>query len=104
MTKLTEIITAVARERGGVVDLEGIKADVRIAICLKAIDEVWAAFDAGWVSADVAERALRAAERLLDQEVVARTFRPSIADHAEQARHLAEHRARRGVRKVRGAK
>jgi hypothetical protein len=105
MTKLAEIAAAVARKRGdSVVDLENIKSGVRIAICLNVIDDVWAAFDAGWVSADLAERTLQAAERHRNEEVASAVLRPSVASRAEQAQRLAEHRARRGARKVRGAK
>jgi hypothetical protein len=94
MTKFAEIVAAVAREQGdSVVDLEKIKSNVTILRI--AIDEVRTALAAGWVSADLAERTLQAAERRIDEEVASAIMRPSVADRAEQAQHRAEHRARR---------
>jgi hypothetical protein len=91
---LQKMVTAVAREQGGVVDLDKVKRDIRIAFLLNGID------GAGLIEADKAEEILRDLEGKLVVETM--FSQPTIAEM--RAAQPAEHRAARGVRKVRGAK
>jgi uncharacterized protein with ATP-grasp and redox domains len=104
--ELRKIAAAVAREQGGnVVDLAQIEADVRISIAQNAIDEVWELFGAGIIPAELGEEMLRLLENKLNIWIFQKlTTSLPPEDRALQAARLAEHRAARGVRKVRGAK
>jgi hypothetical protein len=103
--KLKKIIAAVARERGGnVVDLVKIEGDVRIAILQRAIEEIWEGLDRydldpGLV--EIADRLLPDLECALHEEIISRLI---AGNPREEHARLAEHRAARGIRKVRGAK
>jgi hypothetical protein len=101
--KLKKIVAAVAREQGGnLVDLAQIECDVRVAILLGAIDEVWVGlercdFDPTLV--EIADRLLPRLEHTLLEEII----QQPISTREQHAR-LAAHRAARNVKKVRGAK
>jgi hypothetical protein len=89
-------------QEGDFVDLAKAKHDARITILHCMIEKVWQAFALG-VDADIAEKALQSLEAKLDEEVVWRFCHPlSIAEM--RAAQPAEHRARRGVKKIRGQK
>jgi hypothetical protein len=103
-SKVRKLVAAVAHAQGNkVVDLAQIENGVRIAILERAIEEIWQAFDAG-LPAEIAEPALQALEQTQDEALIeALGLGPrSIAEL--RAAQPAEHRAARGVRKVRGAK
>lgn len=113
--EMRKLVAAVARAQGGdVVDLPQIERDVRIAVPLALIDYLWerlavalaALEDAGKDPAKIlrlTEAALQSLESELDAAIISKLLRPpSIAEM--QNAQPAEHRAARGVRKVRGAK
>jgi len=89
-------------QEGDFVDLAKAKHDARITILHCMIGKVWQAFALG-VDADIAEKALQSLEAKLNEEAAWRIFHPlSIAEM--RAAQPAEHRAARGVKKVKGAK